>query len=43
MILDQRKQANMHRLLVPNQSNVNNVRSVSSRHFGKKEKGIFES
>jgi len=43
MILDQRKQANMQRLQVPNQSNVNNVRSVSSRHLRKKEKGIFES
>ena len=43
VFLDQRKQANMQRLQVPNQSNVNNVRCVSSRHFRKKEKGIHES
>jgi hypothetical protein len=33
----------MQRLQDPNQSNVNTVRRESSRHFRKKEKGIFES
>jgi hypothetical protein len=40
-ILDQRKQANMHWLQDPNQSNVdnlNNIRHEACRHFRNKKK-----